>query len=680
MIPRGAFLGLVPLLAVVASPLIAANVAIRTGEHPGFTRIVVDDPKIQGWQVGRSPDGYILRLMPEGFGFDLANAFRSIGRDRLASIRVDDAGQLHLGLACNCHVMPREIRPGVIVIDIQDGSAPVGSIFENSLPAAGAPPIAGLRPRPRPVAESKPYDWRAVETPTKQLEPVIQEPALEAMRMSLIEQLSRGAASGAVDFVAPPTVDESPIDALPPQMQILPTPGFDPASADRLPETLTAAGSDCVSDDRLAIATWGNDQPVAQQMAAALAGLSGEFDEPRPEDLGIAIRFYLYLGFGAEARQLMHAFQASDPDRELWDSLAQVLDGKRNPEGPLAGMAGCDTAASLWSVLAQPPVSGRLLNSPAVLRSFSALPVHLRRHLGPRLAEDFLTFGDAASARSVRDAMMRAPGDAGVAAHLADARLDLAEDAGTSLEDLSNISRRTGPTGAEALALLTLERIGRGEVPPGADLTTMAALLAENQGTEVGARLGHAYRLALAATGDFETAFRRSDLAPTIEPEIWKILAERGADSAILAHAVMGADKPRPELPDATRQMLAERLLALSLSGPADFWLRDGPKLPAEAARLEVRVLPTQGADAVAPDIRSPVVQEDPASRPSASSSGATEDVTQTPETDLLTGAGSSPQSKGDGDSGPLARSRALISESSAARARIEALLRNPDR
>lgn len=706
---------LVAMAAVSATDALA-DVAVRTGEHPGFTRLVVDDPGIVGWQIGRSDNGYELRITPEG-KFDLSGVFRSIGRARIASVDAKRGGRLLMGLGCDCHVEPYEARPGVIVMDIHDGPAPAGSPFERRLSSDNSDELADLRPKARPstgadaakpaevttITEAPkppvvPYDWKAMNrTATEvKIELEMPSPTLDAMRASLVEQLSRGAAAGAVDFVVPPpspTPEKTTTTAPDPveQIQILPSPGFDASATERPTERITADGSDCVADDRLDVAAWGADEPVSQHIATALAGLTGEFDQPQAEALRTAVRYYIYLGFGAEAQQLLSAFRSDDPDRALWEGMAKSMDGESLPGGAFDKMASCDTSAALWSVLADPPATSRYVNGRAVLRTFSAMPPHLRRLLGPKLIEDTLARGDGSNARALRDAMMRAPGDPGLSASLADVRVEIAEGTGRPKEDLVKLSSQTGPSAAEALALLVEKRVAAGETIPATDVTTLASMLAENKGSDLGRRLGHAYRLALAATGDYKQAFVQHDIAPDSDPEIWAMLGKSGADSAVLTYAVLGPDQPLPPVPAETRRALADRLLDLGLPGPASRWIPGDPDSPEDrvlAARVDsfagkpedrpvisaprdpaATARPAPSDAALAPVADAPVG----AAAPSPSSAPSDQSVDLWAE---VAKAASRPQAETVGTDGALARGRALVSESAAARSKIEALLR----
>lgn len=121
--------------AATAGALHAQTVRIRSGEHGGFTRIVAESGMRDGWVLGRAEGGYELRL-GQPADYDLANAFRLIGRDRVASLSPGRLpGSLAIGLGCDCHATAFETPEGALVIDVAEGPPPAGSPFEGLLPA-----------------------------------------------------------------------------------------------------------------------------------------------------------------------------------------------------------------------------------------------------------------------------------------------------------------------------------------------------------------------------------------------------------------------------------------------------------------------------------------------------------------------------------------------------------------
>ena len=148
------WLALLLVMVMVPWQALAAPVQVSTGEHPGFTRLVLQYDAPVNWVIGRTPDGYELRLPEATAQYDLSRAFDQIGRTRLAAIWADpETGALHVGVGCACYAMPFEFRPGIVVIDLKDGAPPKGSSFEQPLDGSVAGQLAPrpvIRPKPRP--------------------------------------------------------------------------------------------------------------------------------------------------------------------------------------------------------------------------------------------------------------------------------------------------------------------------------------------------------------------------------------------------------------------------------------------------------------------------------------------------------------------------------------------------
>ena len=92
---------------------------------------------------------------------------------------------------------------------------------------------------------------------------------------------------------------------------------------------------------------------------------------------------------------------------------------------------------------------------PSVLAAYAALPLHLRRHLGPKLAQRFLALDDADTAATIRNMIERAPGDPGEELNLLTADMALQPgETETGSAQLSDIANNDGPLAPEAVARL----------------------------------------------------------------------------------------------------------------------------------------------------------------------------------------------------------------------------------
>ena len=581
----------------LTAPMAAAPVTVTSGEHDGFTRLVLDFGTPVDWQVGRTLDGYALQLRAAQGGqpqrYDLAKAFDLIGKGRLAAIWADpETAQLNIGIACACHAIPFEFRPGILVIDLRDGAPPKGSSFELAIDGASVPVLKvkpAPRPRPRPRHVGPSYDWttRALAdlkapplAPSASL-PKFGDPTLQNLRDSLLLNLSRGAAQGVVDLALPalaPNTGRKGADPAVARIALGQLPGL--ALGTGLPDhgDIAAQGQDCQSAELLALSTWGPTDPISGQLFSATNGLVTEFDKPDPAAILTAVRFQLFLGFGIESRQLMHAFAVDLPDKATLLSLGYILDQDSDPDPAFRGLAACDTPAALWAVLSDPPPApGDTINLNAVLRAFSELPIHLRRHLGPGLAQRFLALGDDKTAMTIRNAIARASGDAGSQVGLMEAEIAMAQgDPATAETRLKTILVDPGAQAPAALVFLVEARIAQ-NLPVDRDLATaLESLLIEQTETDQQTVTRRVLVLAQAASGDFDLAFAGLASSPNAARDLWRILSKIGSDQAVLAHAVLPLDQKIPIVEPETSTTLATRLLGLGLADEALRWAESG--------------------------------------------------------------------------------------------------------
>ncbi|MCC0062954.1 MAG: hypothetical protein H6895_02550 [Defluviimonas sp.] len=129
------------LLLAAALPAAADTVSVRSGEHPGFSRIALDLGRPANWQLTRTGGSYDLRV-DGGHDYDLSSAFARIGRDRIADIRpLSDGRGLKFELGCDCHATAFLAGSGTLVVDVSDGPADAESPFEAPAaePAETAP-------------------------------------------------------------------------------------------------------------------------------------------------------------------------------------------------------------------------------------------------------------------------------------------------------------------------------------------------------------------------------------------------------------------------------------------------------------------------------------------------------------------------------------------------------------
>lgn len=422
---------------------------------------------------------------------------------------------------------------------------------------AGDPADRGPTPLPAlpsvlaPVAQSRPWLDEAGRVPAA-IAALTQDGAegeggarpgespLEQQRLRLLEEVSRAASQGLLEADLP-AVDRARRPFAAPDAG--PPPQENPQSSARRPDPVdhvrleadtsidrdtraarpdggaTPDGVGCIADTLLDLAAWGDAADPAEGLSRRRGALLGEFDRPVPGAVLDLARYYVYLGFGAEARATLATFgggpdqaadQAADEGADEGAevaAMAAVIDGEAAAlPGVFAGQAGCPGRAALWGTLAAggPPGDGTA-NARAVIGAFAELPVHLRRHLGPELAIAFLDAGDTETALALRDAAVRGAGEAAAAFALFDAALGLAEGDAAAASGLAALAGSGDAQGARAYAAFLEGELSAGRVPE-AGSATADALAFEIAATEEGRRLAALALGARLAEGDFEGA------------------------------------------------------------------------------------------------------------------------------------------------------------------------------
>jgi hypothetical protein len=374
-----------------------------------------------------------------------------------------------------------------------------------------------------------------------------------------------------------------------------------------------AGGAACLADGEIDLAAWGTRETVFEDAAALRRRLIGEFDRPDTEAILALVRLNLFAGFGAEARNLIEAFapvayipaEAHELARlgPSYAEVARILDGKRTTDGgALSGMEVCDSHAALWGALALPGLRrGDRINVPAVLRGFSALPAHLRNHLGPDLAQRLIEHGSTDAAITLREMLDRAPEAGAGELGLIGARIDLATGRGATAEaGLGDLITSNEQLSVAAMADLVDSVVARGAALDPAMLLTLEALARENQGGTEAGTLGRALALGRAAAGDADGAFAAAaDLA--VAGEVWSVLAARADGAALLARALdpkmrVAHAKLAPEV----RLAVARRLLEFGFSADARAWVGEEASDGARLVRAEARLREGAPADALA--------------------------------------------------------------------------------
>lgn len=607
-------------LTFVASSAASQTMRVQSGDHTGFTRLVISIGSDRDWDIVQSdPSTYILTVDPVADGFDTSEAFELIQRTRLADLSTAD-GALTLALACPCDINSFRHQGDYLVVDITDAdpdavdtAAPddvleedTASFVDRQRAADALPGLADLLrgPSELPDFNTTPDLPAAIEqqaTPNEiegAREPA-PNPRLEEAAAIMAEQLARAAASGLLeaslgqaqtfaDPVSASPAEPSPVD-VPASEEVAdsgePTPerhetrtphpsadelpvrthtALDPAISFETPLSPSVTPGTCHAEPFDA-RDWAETETFEQGLGERRIALFDERDILAEDGAEALALYYLYHGFGAEAQHWL--MQMSEPSQDLLH-VANLVDGAETAAfAPVTSTADCSQGELLWRYMA-----GAVdvdLNSDdiaAIQRAFTELPTHLRDLMGPRLARALHSERHGPAARNVREILHR--GGRIAAAELQFLDLDLGISLPTSEEDtrtaLSDMLTNSGANAVDTMAQALAFDRSVGVLPAMERLTAAQALLRESGDGPETASLWQETLLGYAALGAPDTALSMlsepARAGSAREAALTELIAERVAvaDTAgLLILAYTFGSEWRPQGSDAGRAQVA---------------------------------------------------------------------------------------------------------------------------
>ncbi len=368
------------------------------------------------------------------------------------------------------------------------------------------------------------------------------------------------------------------------------------------------ANGKCIDDATFDAATWAPEG--FRDVSRLRTNVVGEFDRPDPEGVASLARAYIALTFGAEARHTIETFRAGVPQADILLAMADIVDhGAARRPARLAEQYDCRGAGAMWAALSQPRIpQDAELDTDAVTLAFSALPPHLRKRLGPPLAERLLVYGEAEAASVIRTATLRAPGATTIETQLLDAKIAL--DAGrkeAGEAKLAEVVEETSGRSVEAVERLLSQRLRSSQPVEDELLAAADALIYEHRGTPEAHRLTELRIEGLAISGEARRALAvlRDSQRHLPDATVARLrgvsFAEAAAqlDDADFLLVAVNAAKELGATPEemAARRAVAGRLADMELFGLArSLGVEEG---------LVVGVAPdTRRAPAVAPNFR----------------------------------------------------------------------------
>lgn len=596
---------LLSLLVVGPHLVAAAPLRVQTGEHADFTRVVIGLPQGADWQIGRTPEGYTVRVSATD-GFILDEFFTLIPRDRISAVSQDpDEGELQLIVDCVCHAVASIHLSNFLVIDIRDGPAPPNSPFEAALvlktsvdPDPPLPAPVGLAYRPaqnrllplitprfmgpesEPPADNAEQNEEVADSPAPVISAASADEALRLIAQSLTESVGRGLTEGLLqeglntvsepstlndDFGVPPLLARAALPGVTARTSIDPL-----AIESAAPSPQTQDGQRCLPEAAFDVASWGNDSPPGQQLNVTRNGLAAEDGRFAEGSLVTLARLYVFLGFGREAQQALELEGVQSQDRIFLRTIAQIIDDEPVVPMVFAGQVSCPTNVALWALLAQPnaPTDAQV-NRTAVVNAYRALPHYVQQAIAPRLSRALLAIGAEDEALQVLGP--QATVDSGditrllAEASLADA---LGEDT-LAMDKIKDAARNAPRISPEAMARFFRDGASRGIGFSDEDFLLADALRFENTDTPAAADLADAQFVGYLSVDRFADArtlllTRQNALSPEAYAAgvsaVYQQAAQRMPDASFLEF-VWQQDLTMQDA--ATQNLIAQRLVEL---------------------------------------------------------------------------------------------------------------------
>lgn len=587
----------------------AQNIVVRSGDHSTFSRLVLQIPAQTPWRLERGEGSATLTVDLPGVVFDWKEVFQKIRTDRIKGLAQATAGgPLRIDLNCECSVTAFLEKGVFVVIDVATSLAagrPAWSLKNGLDYAYVGLPTSSARGIPRAIGQlAKPHSSPSVKTtqppaiPPASLseqmsdrlglpEPMLGD-GLVLSQLRLQERIARAANQGLLvprtetrPAIEPTAGAKAPVASQNVQLLEATTRADQDRSQIRLKNATSAEDHNCVSSEIIDTSTWGNMETARQEIGHLRRALYSDTDVFQPDAALELAKFYIFLGFGSEALQLLNMAKMSGDTSDLLHAIADLMDAPPDQKDPfLATQTGCVSDITLWAILngldQGAPVTGPA--SKAALRAFSKLPDHLRAHLGPRLSRKFLDAGETSRASDVLRAIDPAVAELPVGSQAVLAEIEMQKgNSANSMAHLDDVITSGTEYSPQALVSL-IELAFENRAPPKQAMSDLAAAYAtELRGTPHGGDLRKAQVLALTMERRFGDAFSvlhaAKDLAPDVAHDSWSNvldrLTEEADDLTFLSLAVQEISGPERILVAPVGNSIAARLIDLGFHDTA---------------------------------------------------------------------------------------------------------------
>lgn len=599
----------------------AEKLALRSGDHPTFSRLTIPVSGSQKWEGRQTKQGVELKLLGFSDGFELEEVFLRMRRDRISNVR-SSSNTLTLEVTCDC--IATVFRSGtLLVIDVADSGTQLAGPPLAGEPNDRSDPLNQPKVRVKTTQRTLPWiggnsPFGGLSVPNKpQLQPSSKTETksasdakallLKQTQQDLIKQVAGAASAGLLQshyqIPTPHPNQELPVStdiepqALPEALITAPSSNMRITSSMDHPFTSSNRQSselspeyECPSTDFLSVEEWGGDQGFSAQIGPARTALMNARDQLDQDATQHLAQLYLFFGFGAEALDVLSLNASEKRTHSKLAAIAEFFEyGAATPPNLLGRFIECPSDVALWASLSfhEIPPDVRVDTS-AALRALNKLPKHLRQLVAPALSERFLKYGDVPSASAAMRSVERLAEPLMPDAKMA--QIKLAEEAGDTadalLEEVLEANTTNSP---EALVKIVEGKLANDEPLSYETATLVEAYVQELRGTPMGSKLQQTQIIALSQTQRFKDALIALDhLHPSISPDtstelretILVQLSKRADDLVFSEHIFSQNEQDLSNLGSPTKLLIASRLLELGFSAQVQQLLASIPGTP----------------------------------------------------------------------------------------------------
>ena len=584
---------------------------VQSGEHVGFTRLVVKVLDERSWSIKQVDRKVMLKLTEFDKGFDTTRIFDLIPRDRIERVDAnEDTLTIHLG--CECDVSAFNVDGGYVALDIAyvaQGQRP---------PLLKKPTSPQTITKPGRAIKQKPALLKTDDLPNRTELSGQDIAVLSDLQSRLSTEIGRAATRGVLEpnQVTTPThrrqIDTSAFEHLLPPITTSKNPDREsgnirlttsmdtPTRSHPAERKLSDQGQWCPPDDATDVTAWGDMREFDVQISEARLGLFGEFDKLNPDAAITLAKKYIFFGFGAEARQVLNLDPALATKQQILLDLADIMEsGGSRPDLSIRSFSDCTGSISLWALLADPDrLNDPVTDSTAALRTLGTLPAHLRQYLAPIVSGRFLSRGHQEHAATALRNLERMPDVMPPSAEVANANLGMDRgETAQSIDDLKEIAMANVAESPQALiSLLNAKIVNQKTIEP--EFIGLAEAYAQElRGTAFEAELRRVHILALIETNNFDRASSEmkamtnlgtAELLAELRTQLVQKITTAASDIVFLDIVFRQPAKGLVLLDDSTKIPVAARLLVLGFASNAAALVETIPDRPLKPKRQEL--------------------------------------------------------------------------------------------